>query len=133
MTSGWMMILMCGNHPSAPVPQNENFPLARLPTAPDALHCSTMAEPLIVSLDMPDCMVSVTVCLTIATSLFSGVPLAGIRCPHDTDHSLRPARKVRHVPVEGDAVSILSHLTLISHDFAPAIAVPFILMMRFLP
>jgi hypothetical protein len=86
-----------------------------------------------VSPDIPDVTVMVTVVFTICALLLSGVSLAGIRWPHEMAHVFRPAMNSRNEPCDGLAISRFSPLMLISHDLAPAIAVPFTLMMRLRP
>ena len=92
-----------------------------------------IAVPVNVSFLMPDWNVIDTVRPTIAASLFSGVPVAGSKSAHDADHFFLPEMNVRHVPVEDDDVSMTSSSMLISHDLAPAIAVPLSFIIRFLP
>lgn len=91
---------------NSPLPRNWNAPCARLPTFPLARHSLTIAVPVSVSPDIPDVTVMVTVVFTICALLLSGVPLAGIRWPHDMAHVFRPAMYSRHEPCDGLAVSI---------------------------
>ena len=108
---------------------NSNVPLATLPTSALTRHERTMAYPCKI-LDPPlrasDNSTDVPAC-------GSSLPGACTRYEQLTLHDFLPAMKLRHSPVEGDATSMVSASTLISHDRAAATATPSTFIIKFLP
>ena len=104
------------------MPRKENEPLTSEPTLDSMSHFSQMAVPLIV-VD-PSVNVIVYVDLTLRALVFMADVL---NTSHEQliDQLARPARNVFHVPVVGDAVSMVSHPLDSLHDFCAAIFVPF--------
>lgn len=118
------------NYVNAPVPLNWNEPVARLPMLASTSALVHIACPL--SDVVPSVKAIEYDVLTCRALVFMAEVLITSH-EHAIDHSLRPARKAFHDPVDGDAISIVSQPLLSLQDFRAAIFVPPSVMYILLP